>query len=48
MGGRGKPGTDAAQSIVICSDVPCASMYVFLLLLSVTTFSWVRSSGKNV
>ena len=38
MRGRGKPAADAAQSIVMCSDVPCACMYVFLLFLSVTTF----------
>ena len=38
MRGRGKPAADAAQSIVMCSDVPCTCMYVFLLFLSVTTF----------
>ena len=38
MRGRGKPAADAAQNIVMCSDVPCACMYVFLLFLSVTTF----------
>ena len=44
MGGRGKPAADAVQSIVMCSDVQCTCMYVFLLfLISVTAFSRIQS-----
>ena len=43
MVGRSSPTAGAAQSIVMCSDVPCTCMYVILLFLSVTTFSRVQA-----
>ena len=38
MGGRGRPAADATQSIVMCSDVPCACIVRVFALLKCNRF----------